>query len=113
MNTLTCGRAALRAGALRTAWAIVLPTSIAVLLGACAQAGDDGPGGYGGGYNGDGYYMGYYEPYGYEYGGWGGAYRVGPGRRGERGGRDHVTHAYRAAPAAHRAPSIPSQSHRR
>jgi len=29
---------------------------------------------------GVGYSGGYYEPYGYDYGGWGGAYRVGPGR---------------------------------
>jgi squid-like protein/heterogeneous nuclear ribonucleoprotein A1/A3 len=31
-----------------------------------------------------GYDGGYYEPYGYEYGGWGPGYRVGPGRGGDR-----------------------------
>lgn len=43
------------------------------------------------GYSGDvgvGYYPGYIEPYGYDYGGWGGDYRVGPprGGYGYRGG---------------------------
>ena len=38
------------------------------------------------GYGGSvGYVGGVYEPYGYDYGGWGGHYRVGP-QRGERGG---------------------------
>jgi squid-like protein/heterogeneous nuclear ribonucleoprotein A1/A3 len=42
----------------------------------------------GGGYGGDvdvGYVGGYYEPGGYDYGGWGPGYRVGPPRGGERG----------------------------
>ena len=71
-----------------------------------------GPGGYDGtvgvAYVGD-----YYEPYGYDYGSWGGGYRVGPppprggehggGERGggERGGGGH-------AGGGHGAPSIPS-----
>ena len=41
-----------------------------------------------GGYGGDvgvGYVGGVYEPGGYEYGGWGPGYRVGPPRGGERG----------------------------
>jgi hypothetical protein len=88
-------------------------------LDACAV--DDGPyGGDGGGYSG-----GYYEPYGYEVGGWGDGYYVGPGRRGDRGGdrggepsgahsgRPPAAHAYRAAPAGRRAPSIPAQSRHR
>jgi hypothetical protein len=68
-----------------------------------------------------GYDGGYYEPYGYDYGGWGGAYRVGPGRCCEhrddhhddhRGGGGRVGHApaYRAAPAGRSAPSIPARS---
>jgi hypothetical protein len=70
---------------------------------------------------GVGYVGGYYEPYGYDYGGWGGAYRVGPSRccehrddhghdaRGDhgRGGR---APAYRPAPAGRSAPSIPGRS---
>ena len=47
-------------------------------------------GGYGGGV-GVGYVGGVYEPGGYEYGGWGPGYRVGPPRGGEyeHGGGDH------------------------
>jgi hypothetical protein len=69
-----------------------------------------------------GYDGGYYEPYGYDYGGWGGAYLVGPGRccghrddhghdgRDARGGRGGHAPAYRAAPAGRSAPSIPGRS---
>jgi hypothetical protein len=81
-----------------------------------------------------GYDGGYYEPYGYDYGGWGGTYLVGPGRccehrddhgrdgrdgRDGRGGRDGGGHdgrggghapAYRPAPAGRSAPSIPGRS---
>jgi hypothetical protein len=65
---------------------------------------------------GVGYDGGYYEPYGYDYGGWGGDYRVGPGRGGDRrgggpppGGRRDggAGHAYRPAPASRSTPSIP------
>jgi hypothetical protein len=56
-----------------------------------------------------GYDAGYYEPYGYEYGGWGGGYRVGPGRGGDRRG-EHPSHSYRPAPASRPTPSIPSRS---
>jgi hypothetical protein len=61
---------------------------------------------------GVGYVGGYYEPYGYDYGGWGGGYRVGPGRGGDRRG-DHPSHSYRPAPASRPTPSIPhgSRSH--
>ena len=57
-----------------------------------------------GGYGGDvgvGYVGGVYEPGGYEYGGWGPGYRVGPPRGGERGhgGADHGPGAARAAPS--------------
>src|SRR5471032_2591554 len=54
----------------------------------------------------------YYEPFGFDYGGWGGGYRVGPyrggGRGGERGGGGHADHAFRAAPSSRPVPSIPS-----
>jgi hypothetical protein len=71
---------------------------------------------------GVGYVGGYYEPYGYDYGGWGGAYFVGPGRccehrddhhdRGHdaRGGHGGRAPAYRPAPAGRSAPSIPGRS---
>jgi hypothetical protein len=74
-----------------------------VLVSACAVEG----GGYG--YGGDvdaGYVGGVYEPYGYDYGGWGRGYRVGPPRGGPgpggwRGG---------GHPGGH-APGIPSGPH--
>jgi hypothetical protein len=79
------------------------------LLAACA-VGVDGP--YGGGaYGGDGYAGAYYEPFGYDYGGWGGGYHVGPARGGERG-RAPESHSYRSAPAGHATPSIPSRGGR-
>jgi hypothetical protein len=61
-----------------------------------------------------GYVGGYYEPYGYEYGGWGPGYHVGPWRGGGHpdyhgGGGGHAP-AYRPAPAGRSAPSIPGRS---
>jgi hypothetical protein len=69
-----------------------------------------------------GYDGGYYEPYGYDYGGWGVGYRVGPSRccehRDEHGhpaerGRVGRAPAYRPAPAGRAAPSIPGRSRTR
>lgn len=68
-----------------------------------------------------GYSGGYYEPYGYDYGGWGGTYFVGPGRRGfdhrdDHRDDHHFDHhgghppAYRPAPPGHSAPSLPHRS---
>ena len=75
-----------------------------ILLNACEVSGVGVDGTVGVGYVG-----GYYEPYGYDYGGWGHGYRVGPGRGGDRRG-DHPSHSYRAAPPTRRAPSIPGRS---
>jgi hypothetical protein len=54
----------------------------------------------------------YYEPYGVDYGGWGPGYQVGPFRDGHHrpggGGERSSGHAYRAAPASHAMPSLPS-----
>jgi hypothetical protein len=86
------------------------------MLFACAVTGVGVDGSVGVGYVG-----GYYEPYGYEYGGWGGAYRVGPppccGHRDDRHDDRHDDHghvghapAYRPAPAGRSAPSIPGRS---
>jgi hypothetical protein len=68
-----------------------------------------------------GYDGGYYEPYGYDYGGWGAGYRVGPGRCCDHRddhhdvGRGHAGRApaYHPAPAGRSAPSIPSRSRSR
>ena len=107
MNTL-------RSRVLATALAAVTLT----MLFACAVTGVGVEGSVG--YDG-----GYYEPYGYDYGGWGGGYLVGPGRGGEHrddhgrdgsGGHDaHRGHggrtpAYHPAPAGRSAPSIPGRS---
>ena len=113
MNT-TCSRL-LAAG---------LGAMMLTMLFACAGVGVEGSVGYDGGY---------YEPYGYDYGGWGGGYLVGPGRccdhrddhrndhrddhrddhhDDHRGGGGHVGHApaYRPAPAGRSAPSLPGRA---
>jgi|ERR1700677_1574342 hypothetical protein len=76
---------------------------------ACAVGGYDG---YAGGGVDVGYVGGYYEPCCYDYGGWGGRYRVGPPRGGiEHGGA-------RPSPGGHPvgggrpAPSIPGRPRR-
>lgn len=60
-----------------------------VTLAACVATGyDDGPD--------TGYVGGYYEPAGYEVGGWGPGYRVGPPRAAMRGrGAPSIPHASR------------------
>ena len=97
-----------------------LGVMLLTLLYACAVTGVEGSVGYD---------AGYYEPYGYDYGGWGLGYRVGPSRccegrdehrddrrddRGDRGdrGRGGRAPAYRPAPAGRSAPSIPGRSRR-
>jgi hypothetical protein len=56
----------------------------------------------------------FYEPFGYEYGGWGPGYHVGPPRGGDhrpsyRGGS--TPHNYRPAPPSRPVPSIPRRQH--
>lgn len=63
----------------------------------------------GGGYDGDVAVGGYYEPGGYEYGGWGPGYRVGPVRGGERRGAQ-ASHSYRSAAPSRSTPSIAGRS---
>ena len=63
-------------------------STLLIIMSACVGVG------YGGSV---GYVGGGYEPSGYDYGGWGGAYRVGPPRGGPRGGG-----------GGRHAPSIPS-----
>jgi hypothetical protein len=84
------------------------------VLSACA-VGVSGPG-YDG-YDGVGYVGGYYEPWGYDYGGWGGRYRVGPprGGYGHEGGFGHDgAHGSPGGRAggARPAPSIPGRPRR-
>ena len=83
---------------------------LVLVLGSCAVTGVgvEGTAGYG-------YDAGYYEPWGYDYGGWGHGYRVGPGRGGDRrGGGDprgeHPSRPYRPAPESRPTPSIPHGS---
>jgi hypothetical protein len=71
----------------------------------------------GGGYDGGvevGYGVDYYEPFGYEYGGWGPGYGVGPPRRGfdrGRGDGPGAPHpAYRPAAPSRSMPSLPTRS---
>jgi hypothetical protein len=99
---------------MRIRWmAACLGAVAGALLSACEVTGVGVDGSVGVGYAG-----GYYEPYGYEYGGWGPGYRVGPGRGGDRrsdGGGDHrpvaprASHSYRPAPASRPTPSIPNR----
>ena len=74
MNILRNRCVALGSGALALALALTQ-------LNGCAVEGVGVDGSVGVGYD-----AGYYEPYGYEYGGWGPGYRVGPGRGGDRHG---------------------------
>jgi len=93
-----------------------LPATLSALalgfLSACAVTGVGVEGSVG-------YDAGYYEPYGYDYGGWGAGYRVGPSRCCARRD-DHHDHpvdrgrvgrspAYHPAPAGRPAPSIPGR----
>lgn len=58
---------------------------------------------------GGGYIGGVYEPGGYDYGGWGGNYQVGPPRGHEHRPQRPQAHAYRAAPQTRPIPSIPTR----
>jgi hypothetical protein len=103
----------------RTRWMTAAVGALAMtLLNACTVTGVGVEGTVGADYD-----AGYYEPYGYEYGGWGDGYRVGPGRGGDRrggdqrggdqrGGDQRGAHppAYRPAPASRPTPSIPRGS---
>jgi hypothetical protein len=58
------------------------------------------------------YSPGYKELFGYDVGGWGASYRVGPGQRGEPRS-DGSSHRYRSAEHSHLTSSIPTGSHGR
>lgn len=85
-------------------WPLALLTASGLAaLGACAVTG------VGVGYDGPEYVGGFYEPYGYDYGGWGRGYRVGPPRGGERGPGGGGARPYRSAPQSRPMPSIPGR----
>lgn len=87
-------------------WLLAALTGAALaLLGACVAGG----GGYYGGGVDVSYSADYYEPWGYDYGGWGPGYWVGPPRNGwgwhhHSDGRPPAYH-----PVQRSAPSIPSR----
>ena len=58
---------------------------------------------------GGGYIGGVYEPNGYDYGGWGRSYQVGPPRGHDRRPQRPQAHTYRAAPESRPIPSIPTR----
>jgi hypothetical protein len=96
---------------LRSSW-LIAGSFIGLLLimpTGCAVEGVGYSGSYGYSYGAD-----YYEPFGFDYGGWGNSYYVGPYRSGGFRGGDHGshagTHAFRPAPGSHGVPSIPSGS---
>jgi hypothetical protein len=90
----------------RTLLTLGLASLLAVGIGGCVATGA----GYDGGGVDVGVSAGFYEPYGYDYGGWGPGYYVGPGRGGERRGGPGRSHTYRPAPANRSPPTIPSRS---
>ena|ERR1700733_9913225 len=53
------------------------------------------------------YGVGIYEPAGYDYGGWGPGYRVGPPPRGDRDRRDGPPRSQQDGHQSRQAPSIP------
>jgi hypothetical protein len=79
------------------------------ILAACAAGGYYDNGYYGG--VDVGYAGGFYEPYGYDYGGWGGRYHVGPPRGGGwHGGGGHPGQVGHPGGGGGRpAPSIPGR----
>jgi hypothetical protein len=91
-----------------SAVAIVSGAFALLALGCAVTAG----GGYG--YDGGvGVGLDYYEPLGFDYGGWGPGYGVGPfrggGHRPDRGGGANPPgHAYRPSAPSRSVPSIPS-----
>jgi hypothetical protein len=84
----------------------VLLVAVIACVAACAVG---GPGYYDGGVD-VGYAGGFYEPCCYDYGGWGGRYRVGPPRGGHPGGGFGRPGGGAGHPGGgHPAPSIPSR----
>jgi hypothetical protein len=94
---------------LRVCLASALAIGLLALLDGCVAGGVGYEEGGGVSYQAD-----FYEPYGYEYGGWGPGYRVGPWLGGDhrpdgRPGNSRPP-AYRPAAPSRSMPSIPSRS---
>jgi len=90
----------------------VRPFAVALVLATVLATGCVVGGGGGGRYDdtvGVSYGVGFYEPYGYDYGGWGPGYRVGPPRGGDHR-RDRPSRPYHVPEPSHRTPSIPTHS---
>jgi hypothetical protein len=89
----------------RLAWIVLIAPLIAVPSACTVDPGY----GYGPG-PAVGIGLDYYGPLGYDYGGWGPQYRVGPTRGGARfdGGGRGSNHTYRSASPSRGMPSIPS-----
>ncbi len=86
-----------------------LLVAVAAVVAGCAVTGTEG---YGGSVS---YIGGFYAPSGYQYGGWGPGYVVGPERGGGRRREyhdDRPAGGYQRAGADRRTPSIPQRSHR-
>jgi hypothetical protein len=100
---------------MKRGFAMLLGIAAVTLLPACVAGG----GGYYGGGGGVDVTYGadFYEPWGYEYGGWGPRYWVGPPRGGDHGhGRDYTgghPPAYHPAAPSRSMPSIPSRQRSR
>ena len=94
-------------------WQHWVPMKLGVLgLGLMVGAAACTVTGVGVGYDGGPEYVGgFYEPYGYDYGGWGRGYRVGPPRGDFRGGGRGPGggHPYHSAPPGRSMPSIPGR----
>jgi hypothetical protein len=90
----------------RTVIRIVTGALGAALLASCAVDGVGVDGSVGVGYVG-----GYYEPYGYDYGGWGPGYAVGPYRGGHGGWNRDRGHApaFRPPSGGRGMPSLPGR----
>lgn len=104
-------------------WGLLLTAGAFAVLSGCVMA----TGGYD---DGVGAGVDYYDTYGYDYGGWGPDYFVGPvghgghhfegrgghereergGRGGEERGGHGREHSFRSAPASRSMPSLPAQS---
>lgn len=94
----------MRASYLRTLMKVGIGGLCVTALASCAVEGVDGSVGVG-------YVGGYYEPYGYDYGGWGPGYAVGPYRNGHGGWNRDRGHApaFRPPQAGRSMPSLPGR----
>jgi len=94
----------------RSVGVVALLAALLAALSGCTVSSEGGYGGVGVSYVG-----GYYEPFGYDYGGWGPGYVVGPARagRGRAGtGPGRAGGGYRHAAPGRAMPSIPQRSRR-